>query len=47
MTLEASWGSEGRVLIAGHYYYNVLLAYTPGAMGGVTLLVLRRHVNQI
>ena len=45
MTLVGSWSSEGRVFIAGYYYYNVLLAYTPWAAGGITLLALRRHVN--
>ena len=45
MTLAGSWSSEGRVFIAGYYYYNVLLAYTPWAAGGITLLALRRHVN--
>jgi hypothetical protein len=45
MTLEGGWASEGRILITGQYYYNVLLAYTPWAAGGITLLVLRRHVN--
>jgi hypothetical protein len=44
MTLMGSWGSEGRAFVAGYYYYNVLLAYTPWAAGGVTLLALRRHV---
>ena len=45
MTLVGSWSSEGRVFIAGYYYYNVLLAYTPWAAAGMTLLVLSRHVN--
>jgi hypothetical protein len=45
MTLEGSWASEGRVLFTGHYYYNVLLAYTPWAAGGIALLGLRRHVD--
>jgi hypothetical protein len=46
MTLDGSWASEGRVLLTGFYYYNVLLAYTPWAAAGITLLVLRRHVNE-
>jgi hypothetical protein len=45
MTLVGSWSSEGRVFVAGYYYYNVLLAYTPWAAGGITLLALSRHVN--
>lgn len=45
MTLVGSWSSEGRVFVAGYYYYNVLLAYTPWAAGGITLLALRRHVS--
>jgi hypothetical protein len=45
MTLEGSWASEGRILFSGHYYYNVLLAYTPWAAAGIALLALRRHVD--
>ena len=45
MTLAGSWGSEGRVFVTGYFYYNVLLAYTPWAGGGITLLALRRHVS--
>ena len=45
MTLVGSWGSEGRVFVAGYYYYNVLLSYAPWAAGGSTLLALRRHVS--
>jgi hypothetical protein len=45
MTLAGSWASEGRVFMAGNYYFNVLLGYTPWASGGITLLALRRHVT--
>jgi hypothetical protein len=47
MTLVGSWGTEGRVFLAGYYYYNVLLAYTPWAGGGITLLALKRHVPEV
>jgi hypothetical protein len=45
MTLEGSWAYEGRALLTGHYYYNLMLAYTPWAAGGIALLALRRHVD--
>jgi hypothetical protein len=45
ITLAGSWGSEGRIFVAGYYYYNVLLAYTPWVGGGITLLALRRHAT--
>jgi hypothetical protein len=43
VTLDGGWSSEGRVFLSVDYYANILLAYTPWAAGGVTLLTLRRH----
>lgn len=44
VTLLGSWGSEGRIFLAGYFYTNVLMAYTPWAAGGVVLLAVSRHV---
>jgi hypothetical protein len=44
ITFVGGWASEGRIFVAGYYYYNVLLGYAPWAGGGLSLLMLRRHV---
>ena len=43
LTIEGTWDGDGRTLLSGYYYYNVLMAYVPWAAGGITLLSLRRH----